>query len=474
MAILRLLCDLQSFLLQQIVSNCAEDPLEAYFFDTLTLLPGEILPICEGFRPHIFAAFLKVFWDCMWWNPSIHMADFEFAGIYRRFLAIKVAKNWAFLTNQTCLSQKWILPTPWEFINIYIDYENYIPRHHLPIFFGTSIWSQRWIVIQDTFCCFWLWLCSTGMMCFFKSRPRANAKRTTYQFYECPYMIQFLVVADQNSPSLTLQSRKQHQRITVLLPDIVLTASKNSQYAYWSTCETDINSKSFIISRANCQDVLRFSPSWIPKVLPLSSLSGMPSCPIPSGWCWSSVIQSCCLWHWRGMCPWVWATFSVFQSAKNVLYPYVMCNAHLLVVKQNREKLYFYGPHRETRDSFFALLLAAKWRHFLMGAKAYFCFAVFGWAWVSGLWICLSTWRLAPTRQQKMVEGLKRCKGFNERDYMLFNSTLKFDDRCNNFIHTNSDGQDVTVAIPAALKIRMPFWDTDERWLFFDELTWNF
>ena len=58
-----------------------------------------------------------------------------------------------------------------------------------------------------------------------------------------------------------------------------------------------------------------------------------------------------------------------------------------------------------------------------------------------------------------MVEGPKRCKGFNERDYMLFNSTLKFDDRCNNFIHTNSDGQDVTVVIPAALKIRMPFWD---------------
>ena len=92
----------------------------------------------------------------------------------------------------------------------------------------------------------------------------------------------------------------------------------------------------------------------------------MPSC-LPSGWCWSSVIQSCCLWHWRGMCPWVWATFSVFQSAKNVpLYPYVMCNAHLLVVKQNREKLYFYGPHRETRDSFFGWL---QMKTFSMGSR---------------------------------------------------------------------------------------------------------
>ena len=163
---------------------CAEDPLETYVSIHWLYSQGKDLRDSPnlGFKPRILAAFLKVFWDCMWWNPSIHMADFEFAGIYRRFLAIKVAKNWAFLSNQTCFSQKWILPTPWEYINIYIDYKNNMTTIFrditLPSFLGlqSEVNDESWFRIRFVvFGCGFV----PRVWCVFKSRPRANAKRTT-------------------------------------------------------------------------------------------------------------------------------------------------------------------------------------------------------------------------------------------------------------------------------------------------------
>lgn len=152
-----IICNLQTFL-QQI--NWGLDLLDVYFWDCQVVKASNLT---------IFAVFeLKVFGECMWWNPSIHMVDFEFAGIYRRFLAVL---GWVRATNQTRFSGKWILPIFMGILHdrsaISIDCENlsYIQTSPSHLFWELQSEVNDETVIQDMFC-FWSWLCSMSMTCF--------------------------------------------------------------------------------------------------------------------------------------------------------------------------------------------------------------------------------------------------------------------------------------------------------------------